>query len=72
MAIYTRMRINAVLFLLSFLFITIELDFYVKIDIINYTFALKYNLRQVADKSPRLRYLNEEVYESLGVFKVLI
>ena len=66
------MRTNAVLLSSSSLSITVELDSCAEIDIIDHAFALKHNLRQVADKSPRLRYLDGEAHESLGVFEVPI
>ena len=66
------MQINIILLSSSFLPITIKLDFYAKINIINYTFTLKYNLQQVTNKSPRLQYLNRKIYKSLKVFKVPI
>jgi len=71
-AIHTRIRTNAVLLSSSSLSITIELDSYAKIDIINHTFALKHNLQQVANKSPRLQYLNGKAHKNLGVFEVPI
>jgi len=64
------MRTNAVLLTLFPFNITLELDSYAKLDIINYNFAQKYNLRRVAIKVLRLRYLNGVIYENFGVFKI--
>jgi len=68
----TRMRTNAVLLTLFPSNIILELDSCAELDIIDYDFAQKYDLRRVAMKAPRLRYLDGVAYENFGVFEVLV
>ena len=70
MATRTRMRTNAVLLTSFPSNITLELDSYAELNIINYDFAQKYDLRRVAIKAPRLRYLNGVAHENFGIFKI--
>jgi len=64
------MRTNTVLLTSFPSNITLKLDSYAELDIINYDFAQKHDLRRVAIKAPRLRYLNEIAHENFGVFEV--
>jgi len=66
------MRTNAVLLTSFPSNIILELDSCAELDIINYDFAQKHNLRRVAIKVLRLRYLDGVVYENFGVFEVLV
>ena len=66
----TRMRTNAVLLTSFPSNITLELDSCAELDIIDYDFAQKHDLRRVAMKAPRLRYLDGVAHENFGVFEV--
>lgn len=52
--------------------IIIDLDFYAKVDIINYQFTLQYWLKQVAKKTPLIRYIDGLLHETFNIYEILI